>query len=156
MFQRVPKCSKVFQSVPKCSKVLGGRTNVSSNFVSHSSDCLTERPIEIQHQQRFVTFDRPYHGNILAIHHTLQNGLCKISPIDSRTNATISKTKWLPPHESTECVTDLEYQIELLIFESILTSFKLSIIFGGSWGNNKNRLEPKTEPPLGNLACPNL
>jgi len=40
--------------------------------------------------------------------------------------------------------------------ESILTSFKPSIIFGGSWGSTENWLEPKTEPPLGNLACPNL
>jgi len=42
----------------------------------------------------------------------------------------------------------------VLIFESILTSFKPSIIFGGSWGSTKNWLEPKTEPPPGNLACP--
>jgi len=39
---------------------------------------------------------------------------------------------------------DLDYQRELLIFESILTSFKPSIIFGGSWGNTENWLEPKT------------
>jgi len=39
---------------------------------------------------------------------------------------------------------------------NISTSFKLSIIFGGSWGNTENWLEPKTELPSGNLACPNL
>ncbi len=38
----------------------------------------------------------------------------------------------------------------------ILTSFKLSIVFGGSWGSTENWLEPKTEPPSENLACPNL
>jgi len=43
---------------------------------------------------------------------------------------------------STECVTDLDYQSELLIFESILTPFKLSIVFGGSWGSTENWLEP--------------
>ncbi len=56
----------------------------------------------------------------------------------------------------TECVMDLDYQNELLIFESILTSFKLSIIFGGSWGSTENWLKPKNEPPSGNLSCPNL
>jgi len=44
----------------------------------------------------------------------------------------------------------------LLIFESILTSFKTSIIFGGSLGIAENWLEPKTKQPSGNLACPNL
>jgi hypothetical protein len=33
--------------------------------------------------------------------------------------------------------------------------FELSIIFGGSWSSIENWLEPKTEPPLGNLACTN-
>jgi len=37
---------------------------------------------------------------------------------------------------------------------SILTTFESSIIFGGSWGSIENWLEPKTEPPLGNSACP--
>jgi len=55
----------------------------------------------------------------------------------------------------TECVTDLDYQSKLLIFELILTSFKPSIIFGGSWGSTENWLEPKTKPPLRNLTCPN-
>jgi len=34
--------------------------------------------------------------------------------------------------------------------------FKPSIVFGGSWGSTENWLEPKTKPPSGNLACPNL
>jgi len=52
------------------------------------------------------------------------------------------------------------------IFRSILTTFKLSSIFGGttfklssifggSWCSFENWLEPKTEPPSENLACPN-
>jgi len=44
----------------------------------------------------------------------------------------------------------------MIIFESILTSFKPSTIVGGSWGSTENRLQPETKPPLGNLACPNL
>jgi hypothetical protein len=42
-----------------------------------------------------------------------------------------------------------------MIFESILATFKLSSIFGGSWGSNVNWLELKIEPPSGNLAFPN-
>jgi hypothetical protein len=38
---------------------------------------------------------------------------------------------------------------------SILTTFKASIIFRGIWGSIENWLEPKTEPPSGNLVCPN-
>jgi len=49
-----------------------------------------------------------------------------------------------------------ETLLRKLNFESILTSFKLSIIFGGSWSSTENWLEPKTKPPSGNLACPNL
>jgi len=41
-------------------------------------------------------------------------------------------------------------------FKSIFTTFKSSIIFRGSWGSGVNWLEPKTEPPSANLACPNL
>jgi len=52
----------------------------------------------------------------------------------------------------TECVTDLDYQSELLIFE---LNFKLSIDFGGSWGSTENWLKPKIKPPLGNLAVNN-
>jgi len=43
----------------------------------------------------------------------------------------------------------------MIIFESNLAIFKSSIIFGGSWGSIENWLKPKTEPPSGNLACPN-
>jgi len=46
-------------------------------------------------------------------------------------------------------------QSKIIIFQSILTTFKSSIIFRGSWGSNENWLEPKAEPPLGYLACPN-
>ena len=63
------------------------------------------------------------------------------------------------PHyqDGTECVTDLiDKQSELLIFESILTTFKLSIIHRGRWDSIENWLEPKTEPPSGNLASPNM
>jgi len=44
----------------------------------------------------------------------------------------------------------------MIIFESILTSFELSSVFGGSLGSIENRFEPKTKPSSGNLACPNL
>jgi len=57
---------------------------------------------------------------------------------------------------SSECVTDLDYWGEMIIFESILTTSKSSIIFRGSWGSIVNWLEPKIEPPSRNLACPNL
>jgi len=39
---------------------------------------------------------------------------------------------------------------------SNLTSFELRTFFGGSWGSIEEWLEPKTEPPSGNLACTNL
>jgi len=42
----------------------------------------------------------------------------------------------------------------MLIFGLILNTFESSSIFGGSWGSFENWLEPKTKPPLGNLACP--
>jgi len=38
---------------------------------------------------------------------------------------------------------------------SISTTFELKSIFGGNWGSIENWLEPKIEPPLGNLAFPN-
>jgi hypothetical protein len=44
----------------------------------------------------------------------------------------------------------------MIILRSILTTIESSNIFGGSWGSIKKWLEPKTEPPLGNLACPFL
>ena len=39
---------------------------------------------------------------------------------------------------------------ELLIFEPILTTFKLSIIFSGTQGSIENWLQPKIKPPSGN------
>jgi hypothetical protein len=44
----------------------------------------------------------------------------------------------------------------MIILKSILTTFELSSIFGGSWGIIENWLEPIIKTPLGNLACPNL
>jgi len=41
----------------------------------------------------------------------------------------------------------------MIIFGLILTTFESSSILGGSWGSIENLLEPKTEPPFGNLAC---
>jgi len=43
----------------------------------------------------------------------------------------------------------------MIILGLIVTTFKLCSIFGGSWGSTENWLEPKTEPPSGNLPCPN-
>ncbi len=43
-------------------------------------------------------------------------------------------------HYSTECVTDLDLQSEMITFGSILTTFEFSIIFGGSWGWIENCL----------------
>jgi len=40
----------------------------------------------------------------------------------------------------------------MIIFGSISTTFESSSIFGGTLGSIENRLEPKTEPVLGNLA----
>jgi len=40
------------------------------------------------------------------------------------------------------------------IFESILTTFKSSIVLRGSWGSNVNWLKPEINPQLANLACP--
>ncbi len=55
------------------------------------------------------------------------------------------------PH-CTECVTDLD----LLTFESILTTFKLSIVFRDRHQVSiEYWLEPKIKPPTGNLARPN-
>jgi len=44
----------------------------------------------------------------------------------------------------------------MIIFGSILSTFELSSIFGGSWGSIENWLEPKIKPPSGNFACLNL
>jgi len=43
----------------------------------------------------------------------------------------------------------------MIVFGLILTTFELNIILRGSWSRIENWLEPKTEPPTGNLACPN-
>jgi len=43
----------------------------------------------------------------------------------------------------------------MIMFESILTIFKLSFNFRGSWGSSVNWFEPKGEPTKANLACPN-
>jgi hypothetical protein len=43
----------------------------------------------------------------------------------------------------------------MIIFESILTSFKLSIIIRGSWGGSVNWLKPEIKPPKTTLVCPN-
>jgi len=43
----------------------------------------------------------------------------------------------------------------MIILGSISTTFEQSSIFKGSCGSIENWLEPKTEPPSGNLAFPN-
>jgi hypothetical protein len=43
----------------------------------------------------------------------------------------------------------------MIIFGLLLTTFELSIIFGGSLGSVESWLEQKTEPPSGNLTCQN-
>jgi len=48
---------------------------------------------------------------------------------------------------SIECLTDLDSLGEMIIFESNLTTFKLSIVFRGSLNSSENWLEPKTKPP---------
>jgi hypothetical protein len=47
----------------------------------------------------------------------------------------------------TECVKDLDYQSQMIIFESILSTFELSIIFRGSLGSGVNWLKLETKPP---------
>ncbi len=40
---------------------------------------------------------------------------------------------------------------KMIVYESFLTIFVLSVNFWGTWDNrNKNRLEPKPEPPVQN------
>jgi len=43
----------------------------------------------------------------------------------------------------------------MIIYGSILTTFELSSIFGGSWESIENWLELKTKPPSENLNYPN-
>jgi len=45
----------------------------------------------------------------------------------------------------TECCTDLDKQSKMIILGLILTTFKSSSVFGGSWGSIENWLEPKTK-----------
>jgi len=54
------------------------------------------------------------------------------------------------------CVMDLDWASEMIIFKSILTTYKSSIIFSGSFGSSVNWLELKIKPLLANLACTNL
>ena len=67
----------------------------------------------------------------------------------------LKNTVW---HEwnATECVTYLDWQSEMIIFELILTTFEASFIFRGSLGSIENWLEPKTKPTFASSACPNL
>jgi len=46
-------------------------------------------------------------------------------------------------YNNTECDTNLDLQSDMIIFESILTTFELGIIYWGSLGS-KNFLESKT------------
>jgi hypothetical protein len=50
----------------------------------------------------------------------------------------------------------LDERIEMIIFELILTTFKMSVIFRGGLDSSDNWLEPKIKPPSANLAGPNL
>ena len=50
--------------------------------------------------------------------------------------------------DATECVVDLHSLSEIIIFNSILTTFEASAIIWGSWGSCWNMLEPKTKPWL--------
>jgi hypothetical protein len=44
----------------------------------------------------------------------------------------------------------------MIIFESILTTFKSRVVFRGSSDSSDNWFEPRIEPALANLACPNM
>ncbi len=55
----------------------------------------------------------------------------------------------------TVCFTGLDQGSEVMIFESILTIFKMSVVFRGVWGSIEKWLELKIKPPKANLACPN-
>jgi len=49
----------------------------------------------------------------------------------------------------TECVTDLDKPLQLLSFGLILTSFKLTIVFEGSWGSTKNPKQSACDEKVG-------
>ncbi len=54
---------------------------------------------------------------------------------------------YVPPKgkgKANVCFTDLVQSIEMIIFESLLTTFITSVVFWGGWGgSSKKRLEPK-------------
>ena len=89
------------------------------------------------------------------------NPICWFAPITSQTRLDFCHENeemlhFLSRVNPAECVMDLDYQSEMIIFESILTTFELSIIFWGSFGIIENRLETKTKQPCAIIACPNL
>ncbi len=53
------------------------------------------------------------------------------------------------PQDHTVCFTYVDRGSQMIIFKSILTTFK------GCWSNSKNWPELKIEPPWANLACLN-
>ncbi len=67
-----------------------------------------------------------------------------------------------PPQQSIDSLSSSGKEVKFRLtkrddhFWVNLNHFKSSSIFGGSWGIIAKWLEPKTKPPLGNLACPNL
>ncbi len=56
--------------------------------------------------------------------------------------------------DSTVRFTEFDDGNEIITFESFLTAFEATFVFWGSWGNSRNWLELKIEPPKANLACP--
>ncbi len=54
----------------------------------------------------------------------------------------------------TECVKDLDKQMEMIIFESIVTTFKPSIIFSGRCGCSVNWLEAKNQTTISKFSLP--
>ncbi len=49
--------------------------------------------------------------------------------------------------EPTVYFTDLDQVSEMIIFESVLTTFITSIIFRGRWDSSENKLELKIDSP---------
>jgi hypothetical protein len=49
--------------------------------------------------------------------------------------------------KSTVCFIDLDQGSEMIIFETIFTTFIASVVFRGRWGRGKNWLELKIELP---------
>ena len=50
-------------------------------------------------------------------------------------------------NEKVQIEMDIGRGSEINIYGSLLTTFKVSNIFWGSWGGNENWLEPKMNPP---------